>query len=117
MAFILMLFTIILCTISCTKEDRLYASDGIYDISDIDKDTVYSLKGSWAYAEKEFVSAVMPIETYMHFQPIESGWTTYTPAQSVHGYASYAVRIRGFEPQKIYAILILPVHRRLSPYI
>ena len=104
MAFILMLFTIILCTISCTKEDRLYASDGIYDISDIDKDTVYSLKGSWAYAEKEFVSAVMPIETYMHFQPIESGWTTYTPAQSVHGYASYAVRIRGFEPQKIYAI-------------
>jgi len=103
-AFILILLTVSLYTISCTKEDRLYASNGIYDISDMDKDTVYSLKGSWAYAEKEFVSSVMPLEAYMHFQPIEFGWTTYTPAQPVQGYASYAVRIRGFEPQKIYAI-------------
>ena len=102
--FILMLLTVSLYTISCTKEDRLYASNGLYDISDLDKDTVYSLKGSWAYAEKEFVSAVMPLETYTHFQPIEFGWTTYTPPQPVQGYASYAVRIRGFEPEKVYAI-------------
>jgi len=102
--FILMLLTVSLYTISCTKEDRLYASNGLYDISDIDKDTVYSLKGSWAYAEKEFVSAVMPLEMYTHFQPIEFSWTTYTPPQPVQGYASYAVRIRGFEPEKVYAI-------------
>ena len=89
---------------SCTKVEQLYVSNGIYDISDIDKDIVYSLKGSWAYAEKEFVSPIMPLEIYTHFQPIEFGWTTYTPPQPVQGYASYAVRIRGFEPQKVYAI-------------
>ena len=61
MAFILMLLTVSLYTISCTKEERLYASNGIYDISDIDKDVVYSLRGEWGYAEKEFISAVMPI--------------------------------------------------------
>ena len=66
-----MLFALCLYTMSCTKVERLYASNGIYDISDIDKDTVYSLKGSWGYAEREFVSAVMPLEVYMHFQPIE----------------------------------------------
>ena len=99
MAFILMLLTVSLYTISCTKEERLYASNGIYDISDIDKDVVYSLRGEWGYAEKEFISAVMPISAYMHFQPIEFGWTTYTPAQPVHGYASYAIKIRGFEPE------------------
>ena len=104
MAFILMLLTVSLYTISCTKEERLYASNGIYDISDIDKDVVYSLRGEWGYAEKEFISAVMPISAYMHFQPIEFGWTTYTPAQPVHGYASYAIKIRGFEPEKVYAI-------------
>ena len=103
-AFILMLLTVSLYTISCTKEDRLYASNGVYDISDIDNDTVYSLRGQWGYAEKEFVSAVIPISAYMHFQPIESGWTTYTPAQPVQGYASYAIKIRGFEPEKVYAI-------------
>ena len=89
---------------SCTKVEQLYVSNGIYDISDIDKDIVYSLKGSWAYAEKEFVSPIMPLEIYTHFQPIEFGWTTYTPPQPVQGYDSYAVRIRGFEPQKVYAI-------------
>ena len=89
---------------SCTKVEQLYVSNGIYDISDIDKDIVYSLKGSWAYAEKEFVSPIMPLEIYTHFQPIEFGWTTYTPPQPVQGYASYAVRIRGFEPQKVYAL-------------
>ena len=99
-----MLFTVTLYTISCTKEDRLYASNGVYDISDIDKGTVYSLKGSWAYAEKEFVSAVMPLEMYTDFQPIEFGWTTYTHPQPVQGYASYAIRIRGFESEKVYAI-------------
>ncbi|WP_315450675.1 adenylate/guanylate cyclase domain-containing protein, partial [uncultured Treponema sp.] len=93
-----------LYTMSCTKVEQLYVSNGIYDISDIDKDIVYSLKGSWAYAEKEFVSPIMPLEIYTHFQPIEFGWTTYTPPQPVQGYASYAVRIRGFEPQKVYAI-------------
>lgn len=102
--FIIVLLVLSLYTMSCTKVDQLYASNGIYDISDIDKNTVYSLKGSWGYAEKEFVSAVMPLEMYTHFQPIEFGWTTYTPPQPVQGYASYAVRIRGFEPQKVYAI-------------
>ena len=99
-----MLFTVTLYTISCTKEDSLSASNGVYDISDIDKGTVYSLKGSWAYAEKEFVSAVMPLEMYTDFQPIEFGWTTYTHPQPVQGYASYAIRIRGFESEKVYAI-------------
>lgn len=103
-ASIIILFTLSLYTMSCTKVEQLYVSNGIYDISDIDKDIVYSLKGSWAYAEKEFVSPIMPLEIYTHFQPIEFGWTTYTPPQPVQGYASYAVRIRGFEPQKVYAI-------------
>ena len=102
--FIFILLALSLYTMSCTKVERLYASNGTYDISDIDKETVYSLKGSWAYAEKEFVSAYTPIETYTHFQPIDSGWTTYTPPQPVQGYASYAIRIRGFEPEKVYAI-------------
>ena len=102
--FILILFALCLYTMSCTKVEQLYASNGVYDISDIDKDTVYSLKGAWGYAEKEFVSVVMPLEVYQHFQPIEFGWTTYTPPQPVQGYASYAVRIRGFEPEKVYAI-------------
>ena len=103
-ASIIILFALSLYTMSCTKVEQLYVSNGIYDISDIDKDIVYSLKGSWAYAEKEFVSPIMPLEIYTHFQPIEFGWTTYTPPQPVQGYASYAVRIRGFEPQKVYAI-------------
>ena len=102
--FIFILLALSLYTMSCTKVERFYASNGTYDISDIDKETVYSLKGSWAYAEKEFVSAYTPIETYTHFQPIDSGWTTYTPPQPVQGYASYAIRIRGFEPEKVYAI-------------
>lgn len=103
-ASIIILFALSLYTMSCTEVEQLYVSNGIYDISDIDKDIVYSLKGSWAYAEKEFVSPIMPLEIYTHFQPIEFGWTTYTPPQPVQGYASYAVRIRGFEPQKVYAI-------------
>lgn len=103
-ASIIILFALSLYTMSCTKVEQLYVLNGIYDISDIDKDIVYSLKGSWAYAEKEFVSPIMPLEIYTHFQPIEFGWTTYTPPQPVQGYASYAVRIRGFEPQKVYAI-------------
>ena len=102
--FILILLVLSFYTMSCTKVERLYASNGIYDVSNIDKDMVYSLKGSWGYAEKEFVSADMPLETYTHFQPIEFGWTTYTPPQPVQGYASYAIKIRGFEAQKVYAI-------------
>jgi len=102
--FILILLALSLYTMSCTKEERLYASHGIYDISNIDNDTVYTLKGSWGYAEKEFVSAVMPLDAYMHFQPLESAWTSYTPPQPVQGYASYAIKIRGFEPEKVYAI-------------
>ena len=102
--FILIVLALSLYTISCTKVDQLYASNGIYDISDIDKDTVYSLKGSWAYAEKEFVSTAMPLEAYTHFEPIEFNWTTYTPPQPIQGYASYAIKISGFEAQKVYAI-------------
>ena len=103
-AFILMLLTVSLYTISCTKEDRLYASNGLYDISDIDNDTVYSLRGPWGYTEKEFVSSIVPLDAYTHFEPIESGWGSYTVPQPVQGYASYAMKIRGFEPEKVYAI-------------
>ena len=103
-AFILMLLTVSLYTISCTKEERLYASNGFYDISDIDNDTVYSLRGPWGYMEKEFVSSIIPLDAYTHFEPIESGWGSYTVPQPVQGYASYAMKIRGFEPEKVYAI-------------
>ena len=103
-AIISILLVMSLYTISCTKEERLYTSNGIYDISDIDKDTVYTLNGSWGYAEKEFVPAIMPLDAYTRFEPIEQGWVSYTPPQPVQGYASYAIKIRGFEPEKVYAI-------------
>ena len=104
MAVISILLVMSLYTVSCTKVDRLYASNGTYDISDIDKDTVYTLNGSWGYAEKEFVSAIIPLDTYTRFESIEQGWGSYTPPQQVQGYASYAIKIRGFEPEKVYAI-------------
>lgn len=104
MAFVLVLLALSLYTISCTKEEHLYASNGTYDISDINIDTVYSLKGAWGYAEKEFVSPSLPLEKYTRFESIEEGWTTYTSPQPVQGYASYAIKIRGFEPEKVYAL-------------
>ena len=84
-AIISILLVMSLYTISCTKEERLYTSNGIYDISDIDKDTVYTLNGSWGYAEKEFVPAIMPLDAYTRFEPIEQGWVSYTPPQPVQG--------------------------------
>ena len=104
MAFILVLLALSFYTISCTKVERLYASNGTYDISNIDKDTIYALKGAWGYAEKEFVSAIMPPESYKRFESIEAGWTMHTSPQPAQGYASYAMKIRGFEPEKVYAI-------------
>ena len=41
-ASIIILFALSLYTMSCTKVKQLYVSNGIYDISDIDKDIVYS---------------------------------------------------------------------------
>ena len=103
-AFFLILLAVSLCTASCTEVDKLYASAGVYDVSSINKDTVYALKGAWGYAEKEFISPDLPIESYMRSEPIELGWNVYASPQTVHGYASYAVKISGFEPEKIYAI-------------
>jgi len=102
--FFFLLLAVSLYTVSCTRVEQLYAVDGVYDISELDKDAVYSLKGAWGYAEKEFVSAQLPPDAYTRFEPIETGWVDYTPPQPVYGYASYAVTIRGFEPEKIYAI-------------
>ena len=117
MAFVLLLFTLSLYTVSCTKEERLYTSNGTYDISDIKKDTAYALKGAWGYAEKEFVSAVLPPEAYTRFEAIETGWTMYTPPQPVQGYASYAIKLRGFEPEKVYAIHFSRVSSAFTVFI
>ena len=117
MAFVLLLFTLSLYTVSCTKVERLYASNGTYDISNIDKDTIYALKGAWGYAEKEFVSAVLPPEAYTRFEAIETGWTMYTPPQPVQGYASYAIKLRGFEPEKVYAIHFSRVSSAFTVFI
>lgn len=103
-AFFSIAFAVSFSAASCIKEDILYTSNGVYDISDMDKDRVYSLRGAWGYAEKEFVSALLPLESYARFEPIELGWVHYTPPQPIQGYASYAIKIRGFEPEKVYAI-------------
>lgn len=103
-AFLLILLAVSLYTTSCTEVEKLYASDGVYDISNIDKDTVYSLNGAWKYAEKTFVPALAPLEAYTRSEPIEVGWRDYTSPQPVEGYASYAVKICGFNPEKVYAI-------------
>lgn len=71
-AFFLFLFAITFYTLSCTKTEQLYAVDGVYDISHIDKNTVYSLNGMWGYEEKEFMSPLLPIEAYIRFEPIAS---------------------------------------------
>lgn len=102
--FFLFLCTLSFYTLSCTKVERLFTSDGVYDISNMDKDTVYSLNGNWGYEAKEFMSALLPLEAYIRFEPIASSWTSYKPPQSVQGYASYAVKIKGFEPEKVYGI-------------
>ena len=102
--FFFVLLAASICAISCTKVEPLYAANGVYDISDIDKDSVYSLNGEWRYAEKEFISPSLPIDAYTRFETISSGWGTYTPPQQTKGYASYAVKITGLEAEKIYAM-------------
>lgn len=98
-------FLFILTLSSCTDVDKLYTvQPGVYDISNIDTDKVYSMKGRWAYAEKELMPPNLPIELYTRFEAIDAAWTTYEQAQSVYGYASYAIRITGFSPEKVYAM-------------
>ncbi|MEL3906136.1 MAG: adenylate/guanylate cyclase domain-containing protein [Treponema sp.] len=90
---------------SCTKLDVLQSSsNGLYDVSNMDRDTVYSLKGLWGYAEQTFIAPDIPIERYPRFESIGDSWTHYSNPQPAHSYASYAVKIRGLNPEKVYAI-------------
>lgn len=99
------IFAISICISSCTKTGLLITdSAGNYDISAIEQDIVYSLKGTWGYAEQEFISPYCSIDCYHRFESITDSWTLYSPKQNVYGYASYAVKIRGFHTEKVYAI-------------
>ena len=115
--FFFVLFTVSMYTISCTKVEPLYASDGVYDISDIDKDSVYSLNGAWGYAEKEFVPASLPVDSYTRFESISSGWVNYTHPQSIQGYASYAMKITGLKSEKVYAVHFTRVSSAFTAFL
>ncbi|MGP1576795.1 MAG: adenylate/guanylate cyclase domain-containing protein [Treponema sp.] len=94
-----------LCLISCTETLPLQNNgEGHYDISEIDRDIVYSLGDTWAYAQGEFISPALPIELYDRFERITQSWTQYTLPQPKYGYATYAIRVRGFDPEKVYAL-------------
>ena len=118
--YIRVLYTCIvsLFLISCTETLPLHNNgEAHYDISEIDRETVYTLKDEWAYAQEEFISPLLPIELYDRFERITQSWTNYTVSQQKYSYATYAVRIRGFDPEKVYALYFTRTSSAFTAFI
>lgn len=99
---IIALFSITSCSAYLKKEEPVIR--GVYDATLLEEGDIVELEGEWIFVASHFVC---PSEDFSHFkryEQINRGWNTYREAEADLGYGTYALKITGLLPNKVYAI-------------
>lgn len=104
--FLLIFLTLSFLIFSCKEQDeRKYSVvKGVYDAVRLEDDEIVDLEGEWIFVPSHFVSPTEDFSKFKRYELINLGWDKYTVPEESLGYATYAVRIEGLSPDKIYGI-------------
>lgn len=114
----------VLCTLtlfSCKLPEQ-YRTDvlvqkGMYSVADLQDSEIVDLKGEWIFVPNRFIDPQKDIFRYNRFEEIHNRWTTYTDPMPVKSYASYAIKITGFNPTAMYALKLTDCSSACTVYL
>lgn len=78
--------------------------NGIFNIENLGASEVIDLKGDWVFVPNQFVPPDEDFSQYERFEHIHISWYQYTRPEPVYSYATYAVRIKNFASEGVYAV-------------
>ncbi len=100
------LFLILLNQTSCSvaKYEKDAVSKGMYDATLLEEGDSVVLEGEWIFVPSHFVNPTEDFSRFKRYEKINASWDTYKEKEENLGYATYALKITGLNPEKVYAL-------------
>ncbi|MGI5173594.1 adenylate/guanylate cyclase domain-containing protein [Treponema sp. OMZ 840] len=106
---------------SCKKEKATEKNTrihkGVYNIENLQKSEIVNLEGEWIFIPNEFSNPAQDFSQYTRFESINKRWNTYSQPLPAFAYATYAVKIKGFASDSLYALKLAGPSSACAAYL